>query len=802
MMAAPNPSVSVFHFTSRISTAKIKKYKLATEKGMVSGSLNRPTSTPTSNTSKSAQNETTTPSTMEPPAKRPKLKLSVRPPASASPDNITVARPKRDSSLRIRYSENMVIDAADVDAMDLDEGPKPSPAASSDLSSLPSAEKEPTPAKVPTPAPAKQVPTQTKPGGYGRDFMSYYVDAGDDEPEEKEELAKPSPPPPPPSKKPAPPKQAPVPHVPQATNGTTQFENHMGPPRVPRVRSVSSRLPLAQPTVHLIDSSKRTSSKGPFSVAQMVEKLKWLSSALMVFGGVPEAPQPPTEDVQVHSPSSRDDNGTPQQSSGEHGESKNIDDFLAMFDDDEEDEDDDEHVAASVNGDEAGKKPIDKNAKTLNYLLEQPGEPDEALMYGIQFIQNALLSWAQQRLTTQYAQHYDQQRQRAREAAQAQQAQRRGPGRPRRYDDGGDDGVLHNLPLNIQFDLARTPEGAAIAAFQEVRDSGCLQVNATLPAPLTRALSHLYMQIDSLINQGGHNQAPWQCMSYGAQIAAHQAQVEKWKENHARAQEEMARQHHLAQQQVMQQMGIPQHHHPREKTKEETLQQRAIALEHKRSMHHAALQPHLKKFLTNPMAMNSPTAATSANHAAAHNHHTTASPAVQTPASASPYTPHSLPTHSSPEDGRDSHLEKIKKYMPNYLPLSGQSMKFSFAPTSELALKAFGAQAFPSAHTGPNLPNRGPMSANPNYATSAHAHTPNGVARAPVVPSNGPGGGKDEVNGNGTASQRSHNNSLASASPAYPMPKSMDKSNGAHSPAGDDSDSGIIVHSDAMVIDG
>jgi hypothetical protein len=50
----------------------------------------------------------------------------------------------------------------------------------------------------------------------------------------------------------------------------------------------------------------------------------------------------------------------------------------------------------------------------------------------------------------------------------------------------------------------------------------------------------------------------------------------------------------------------------------------------------------------------------------------------------------------------------------NYrLPRSGQTMNFSFAPENMAAIQAFGSGAFPAAsqNQGPNMPNRGPMSA-------------------------------------------------------------------------------------------
>ena len=81
------------------------------------------------------------------------------------------------------------------------------------------------------------------------------------------------------------------------------------------------------------------------------------------------------------------------------------------------------------------------------------------------------------------------------------------------------------LPAEIRIKAETQPEGLAVKAFQEVLDSGCLRVNAMLPHELTRALMNLYMQIDHLINQGAKDETTWQCMSYGAQIAANKLRL-------------------------------------------------------------------------------------------------------------------------------------------------------------------------------------------------------------------------------------------------------------------------------------
>ena len=398
-----------------------------------------------------------------------------------------------------------------------------------------------------------------------------------------------------------------------------------------------------------------------------------------------------------------------------------------MFD--EEDSDDE---------DEEKDQEYDDGKPNLDYRLQNPGDEDGPLTYGIQFIQNALKSWAQQRLTAQYAQHYHQMEQ---QRCNEMQPPKRGPGRPRKFDNGEDDPrPMPPPPTTIQMDLSNTPEGAAVAAFQEVLDSGCLVVNTVLPIELTRALRTLYMQIDHLINQGSRNEQPWQCMSYGAQIQANKTRVEKCEEAQARVQEEMAKQQLIAQQTMMQQMSIPQQQHQQQRgpiTVEQAQQAHAMELERRRGLQHAAQQPHLTKSLTNPLLLNSQPQGTPSGYAPSPSPVNGASAGLPGGvANGPPKLPNGLPSASSPAGGKGVALDKIKLYWPNYLPRSGQSMKFSFAPTNELAIKAFGAQAFPTPHApGPNLPNRGPMSASP--AVNA-PQMPNGTVSTPVLGSNAP----------------------------------------------------------------
>lgn len=106
-----------------------------------------------------------------------------------------------------------------------------------------------------------------------------------------------------------------------------------------------------------------------------------------------------------------------------------MDNFLAMFDDDDDSDDKDE------------SEPEPEPEVEKPRYLEHTGEPDGPLTYGIQFIMNALKSWAQQRLNQQYM-------------AAAQQV---------KSTEGN--AVPPNLPERPI--LADTPEGKAIAAFRD-----------------------------------------------------------------------------------------------------------------------------------------------------------------------------------------------------------------------------------------------------------------------------------------------------------------------------------------------
>jgi hypothetical protein len=285
--------------------------------------------------------------------------------------------------------------------------------------------------------------------------------------------------------------------------------------------------------------------------------------------------------------------------------------------------------------------------------LEHTGEPDGPLTYGIQFIMNALKSWAIQRLNQQ-------------QAAAAQQA---------RMNDGNPASASIGAPpsapiIPSRLNLSETPEGKAIAAFRDVVESGCLQVNVVMPADLASAVRHLYVQIDLLINQGSKPPPEqWQPMSYRAQIQAHQIRLDRHRDQQARAQ------------QAMGQSGL----YP---------------------MYNTMVPPPMPGGHSHHMQFSNN----------AHGDRRRSTPHVPGQAHSSHSSRVSLPagfagSSSSPLNGG---LAGSPPMTANYrLPRSGQTMNFSFAPENMAAIQAFGSGAFPAAsqNQGPNMPNRGPMSA-------------------------------------------------------------------------------------------
>ncbi|SMY19580.1 unnamed protein product [Zymoseptoria tritici ST99CH_1A5] len=780
-----NGQVSVFHFTSRISNAKIKKYKMATERGMGPKSnglrashANKPSksATPHGDDASPAVEASTS---MEPPAKKPRLKINPPRKPDDAGDTIAVSRPKRPNQpIRFRYSTDM--DIADepqaeeqkpVESAPVAVSPAPSSGLSS-LSSAPLSEKELSPFQDPKPAAGRE--------GYG-DFMSYYVDGGDEEPAAAEEVPAPKPATKPAAKRPrksstkvqketstnipvpssqhpatnephpSPGARAPLPQQqamppPQHANLPQQYQSpsmpHQGSPSHPQRPQQMHRpsippphtqraLPIPQPIIQFSDINHIPKPTQPDTIALMVKKLEELSAALTTFGGVPAIPRsPPTAARSV--PVAAPPQPKPAPKAPVEEAANPLDNFLSLF-------------GAGDDDDTTDKDPLDCQ-------LAAAGTPDGPLTHGIVFIQNALKSWAQQRISHAYQQQYIQQQQQQHRIS----AQRRGPGRPRKFDD-----VVELLPPNpiISMDLASTPEGQAIIAFQAVLHSGCLQVNAKLPIELSRALRHLYMQIDHLINQGEKpTPQDWHCMSYGAQISAHRMRVEKMKMTQMRAQEEMMRQNGFAQQQIMGPMGMP---NPSQYPVNAAQAARAheMELERRRSMQHANQQPYIGQQHLHSLQLGSqkPGAPGGAGPSQSPSGNQPLGSARGPPGPSNgdmrppmqhvlPSQPHFDPAQTLPDGNMNGgvpvHLDKMKMYMPGFFPRSGQAMKYSFSPTTEHSVHTPGPQGIPPYQIpGQSVPSRGPVSA-PSMKRAAQGPPNNGRNESPdhdaVVSSNIP----------------------------------------------------------------
>lgn len=611
----------------------------------------------------------------------------------------------------------------------------------------------------------KDEPTEAnvKRGGqresYG-DFMSYYIMDGDDA--EDEPPAKTSKPPAPVKEKPrrkakakqpaAPP--APTPPALPAVNAQSQDQSQpskMPPPQQtsrsnPAPQQVPIQKPMPAPPVPRQQVPPQSATRPPHmptpapapppeppvleeirvkyhaAVPEKVKKLQALSTALTNFGGVPptaKSPVPEKKEIKKKEPSKSD--GLFQLLVCNVFDADifkaPVDDLLAMFDDDDSDSKDEAESPSPV------EEPR---------FLEHTGDPDGPLTYGIQFIMNALKSWAQQRLHQQ-------------QLAAMHQAQMPPPSIPGSRNPGSGAPLSANLTPLRQLNLSDTPEGQAIAAFRDVVESGCLQVNVVMPADLASAVRHLYVQIDHLINQGSKSQPePWQCMSYGAQIEAHAYRVKRWKDQQMRAQEEMARQQEFAQHQMMQMGGQPVYngrsHHP---------------------------QFHQQGHQTSERRRSTPLAQSSNRHP----------PRVSLPVNVDSLPPHGTPPANrmgqgsyGPPDSRNgprhvpngAHNDNVSLLMANLLPRSGQTMKFSFAPSNEAAIQAFGAGAFPAMgqNQNQNMPNRGPLSASPAVRDPS----------APAPPTERPRLTSEGSDARRTSNHRETNSAEAHAHPA-PEPK-------------------------------
>jgi len=377
----------------------------------------------------------------------------------------------------------------------------------------------------------------------------------------------------------------------------------------------------------------------------MTTKVLNLSAALASFGGVPampESPRPVAKEAAAPPPSHRTD------------EENNVDSLLGMFNDaDGEPKSDFETAPLHI------PEVID-----LQVPLQKPGEPDAPLTHGIEFIQNALRSWAIQRNISEYQMQYMQHQQ-----YEAASRAKHLTGRSNKHENGlYEHARPPKPPPHIRIDLSQTPEGAAILAFQEVLAAGCLQVNAQLPLPLSRALRRLYMQIDQLINQGARNEPQWRCMSYGAQIAAHRSRAEKWKIMQVRTQQDFLRQQRNAQQHLIQHTG-PSPQHQNLMAQQQLQLQHAVNLERKLGVQDAAPQQLLTQHPANMVGV----------------HQKSSTPPGDPIIPASPMNPQSQHIRSSPPsldpvNGRRVHPNKIQLHGTDLPSRSDRPKKSSFAP--------------------------------------------------------------------------------------------------------------------------
>lgn len=712
-----NPSVSVFHFTSNVSSNKIKKYKAATERGMTQ---------PSKSAKNAAARKSESAIPDQPVAKKPRLKLKVREPKPTDDDTIAVSRPKCGPSAKsLGYQDALM------PVEGLNDKVLPTPALSSGLSSLGSAPpltKETTPAKRPAPGSARE--------SYG-DLMSYYIlDGDDDDPKDEQ---------------PRPAKKAKTTSALETTR--RPVENSL-PSRQQKQTGLDAPLPRDRqrpipPPTHLLHPNSQQMHPPPMPPAQvpviedlrvanpdsvpvMLQKLQALSEALVDFGVPPGcgAFADPSEYTWLCL-TDLADLVTEEESP--------VDDLLAMFGDDNDSKDGSE-------GGGAESRDADK--------IKSFGTPDVALIHGIYFINNALRSWAYQRV-------YLPQFHRAQQgmAAPVNLGQRHGPGRPKRSANGAVATPQSDQPSSSGFlGLEETREGRTIAAFQQVLASGCLCMNAVVPVELGKALSRLYLQIHHLISDTPRIQPEWRCVSYGAQIEANRVIVARWKDAQERATQEMIREQQLAHQTVMRQMGLPP-----QSTATMFFQQPHDP--HATDAERRNNSQNLVRLPTHPRPFANPSPAIYGGPGSSAAYFTSqmpfdafhgngqwrgqAHPANSNIALPPASMPHGLPAAQQtngfpqmPQGANGLPFARMRQYMPGYLPRSGQSMKFSFVPNNEAAIHAFGPQAFPALSQSPsNLPSTG-------HSTSAPPVPAQNGMTAVAAPANG-AAASDDVQANG-----------------------------------------------------
>ena len=226
-------------------------------------------------------------------------------------------------------------------------------------------------------------------------------------------------------------------------------------------------------------------------------------------------------------------------------------------------------------------------------------ERDRPLEHVVRFIQNALRSWACHRLTSRLSGEHHQPQEKPHVEPRQDMC-----GLSRSGDFGNDtDPCFRTGSPTGHFNLAKTPEGAAIMAFEDVLHSGCLRINTSLPTELSRALQILYVQIEHL-TQPHRNEPRWQYISYRDQITAHGIRLEQCKEELAEAQKEMALQRQLSATEVAQQMTVRLNVPRTRMIVEQAQQGHATELKRRRELD-AAQQQQIIEPATNPSLHNS-----------------------------------------------------------------------------------------------------------------------------------------------------------------------------------------------------
>lgn len=407
-----------------------------------------------------------------------------------------------------------------------------------------------------------------------------------------------------------------------------------------------------------------------------------------------------------------------------------------------------------------------------NRYLEHTGVPDGPLTYGIQFIMDALHSWAEQRIRQQRQQHMV-----------MIQARMLPPALP----SSDNTAVSHNKSATLNGeatpklpDLSDTPEGQAITAFRDVVESGCLQVNLILPADLARAVSHLYLQIDHLINQGNRTQQepPYHPVTYASQSIAHQKRLDRFRDEQARRQQALAQQglhpmYGMAPQPMLN--GFPQHL-PFQN------QMYAPPAGRRRSTPQVPGQPqaHLPPRVSLPAGTTEPLQSPANGNVAGNSSTLPGAPRQD-----------GLPVLSKEERVRMMNAANLR------LPRSGQMMNFSFAHDNPAALQAFGKGSFPTTKQAPGATVPSQPMVSPTVVTSSPAPLP---TTEPPVPNNGTNNIKSERASRGPSDTDAHAHPsnpspgfTAVNAPAKPARASRTPSTKPKTP-GDS-------HSDAMVLD-